>query len=209
MYTVGKPGIEMGRLEAIRDRIRERISEANTILAMSPLTAHMINAEYGGQVRQDCVRIGEYEQSWDIKKGGPLKIRVYAGAGREGVGAETQVQYVGNALRKIRVWTTITAYFHVDAFNTEDIEEMMEKAEVARANIADWLRNVILDTSGTQARNSSLTLTSQEYQAEGSEAFDRLCPTWIQASSRGFFNLSFQDSIVAYGVSLLHYGETG
>lgn len=209
MYTVGKIGLEKGRLEAIRDRIRGRISEANTILAMDPATAHMLQPKFGGRVEQTCVRLGDLESSWDIKRGGPLKIRVFAGAGREGTAAETQVQYLGHSLRKVRLWTTISAFFHVNAFDNTDPEDMLEAAEIARANIADWLRNVVLDTSGTLATHASLPLTSQEYQAENATSYDRLCPTWIQASSRGFFNFSYQDSIVAYGVSVLHYGEIG
>lgn len=205
MYQADQPPLELARLYALRDRLKARYAEVDTLLRAHPLTAHMVTPDFGGPMAPEYVKLGDQAGQWPLMTNGgtpngAIRVRVFAGTGREGTSLETSIEYLGDALKKVRLFTSVCAYIHLDALPDIAGDDWTETCEIAAAALSGWMRNVC-------NAGRSLVLPSREYQPVGGTQYDRLCPTWVQTGTRGYFPLAFGDDIVAMGVQVLHYGE--
>jgi hypothetical protein len=206
-------GIGKNRLYKLRDLLRNNINTLNQTLSADPFIAPILASEFGTEVLEGHIGIGELLTSWqptntNRAKGGAIRIRV-AGTDFKGMSqdfSQRRMQIPDTASSgsgiELSVKTSIFVYFHPDCFNDTDVDVQSERMEVATQTVADWLRAGVFATRAA----SQLVLDTTEYN---SSTTDSLGWCIITAGYLGAWRVGFADGTWVHGIHFLHEAKIG
>ena len=139
-WSTSADGFGKALLNMYQTTIQGKLSDLTACFAAQSSLA-FLGTTYPALSSSSVIR-GDYEQMWDIKTEGALKIYVSAGGNREGVSLTQKNFYIDQSTPngKMRNYTTtVTCLFHQSAFNLLIANTQSTTREDAYQLVSDWL----------------------------------------------------------------------
>lgn len=153
-WTPGADGVGKARLKKYQSLLQTAIPDLQSAIA-ADTTLAFITTAYPALTTAQVIR-GDYEQMWDIKTGGYLRVYVSAGGHREGQDLTSKNFYIdgttpGGLQRGYSAM--VTCVFHKAVFNIANPDQQTTVREDAYQTVMDWLDFDCLNMSANRRFN--------------------------------------------------------
>lgn len=191
-YILTKPGIGEATLDAILALMVAKVTDLNTILALSPALS------IGATVDSSFFSIGDPDTLKDATTN-PFWVTVVGGGRQDGRDTEVEIKQTGPGYW-YTLHTNIYLYLHPQSFPGSNAFTQATNRERLRARICDWLLYDVFN-NGTNYR---VTLGSQQMT---NGTYDSLDEAKVTDVTKGFVLKSFGTAQYVFMAHFMHTGR--